>query len=100
MLKSTLSKTSRSGHSPAAASAALLTATVKSRLSPANVRLGDLAMKKSRNWTGTANDRLGEIDPVSGLIATVWYRCTPAIKKASANDRKGDLTGPSLETFD
>ena len=30
-----------------------------------------LAMDKARNWTGTANDRLEEIDPLSDLVATV-----------------------------
>jgi hypothetical protein len=31
-------------------------------------------MKKSRNWTGIANDRYVEIDSISGLLATVGSR--------------------------
>ena len=33
-----------------------------------------LAMDDGRNWTGTANDRFGEIDPVFDLVANDRYR--------------------------
>lgn len=35
-----------------------------------NDRFVVLAMDNGRNWTGTANDCFGEIDPVSDLVAT------------------------------
>jgi hypothetical protein len=33
-----------------------------------------LALRKSCNWTGTANDRFGEINPVSDFAANGLYR--------------------------
>jgi hypothetical protein len=33
-----------------------------------------MAVSKSRNWTGAANDRYVEIDPISDFAATVRFR--------------------------
>ena len=45
-----------------------------------------LAMDKGRNWTGTANDRFREIDPISDLVATV--RARPTAGKARIESYK------------
>lgn len=58
------------------------TTTDKSWLPPANDCLRDLAMSKSRNWTGTANDRYGEIGSISSCPATVSSRCTAGVCRA------------------
>ena len=39
-----------------------------------------LAIDKGRNWTSTANDRYGEIDPVSDLAATDRFRPVAGIR--------------------
>lgn len=54
-------------------------ATVKDLLSPVEVHLRDLAMNKSQNWTGTANDCCGEIDLSPDLAANGSSRCTRAV---------------------
>ena len=45
-------------------------------LSPANDRIGVLAMVEWRNWTGTGYDCFGENGSIPGVVATDRFRCT------------------------
>lgn len=47
-----------------------------------NDRFVVLAMDNGRNWTVTANDRFGEIDPVLNLVANDRYRRTTEMRRA------------------